>query len=151
MQNNHPSAIPELEIPQPVAADWLWRPWYAKLWWAAIPIYWATMATSLKTPALSPLFETGLAGYLYVLFFPPTALLVLGFGFIRASIHAWGRDEGPPLTAGEIEELVEIRRRNKLWPEQRPGYLDPAFDIYDERSGMLFVGNPNGINSGNPL
>ena len=21
-------------------SEWIWRPWYAKLWWAAIPIYW---------------------------------------------------------------------------------------------------------------
>ncbi|PKP95782.1 MAG: hypothetical protein CVT74_18665 [Alphaproteobacteria bacterium HGW-Alphaproteobacteria-13] len=36
------------EIQQPAAADWLWRPWYAKLWWAAIPIYWAAAAASLS-------------------------------------------------------------------------------------------------------
>ena len=51
MQNNPSSAIPEPEIPRPAAADWLWRPWYAKLWRATIPIYWAVAA------AFGPLFE----------------------------------------------------------------------------------------------
>lgn len=142
MSDTSPSPASDASLPQPRAADWLWRPWYAKAWWAAIPLYWASAAASLKIPALWAFFETAMAGYLHVLFFPPTALLVLGFGFVRAWLDAWGRDEGPPLTAEEIEELDEMRRRHRVWPERRPGQPHPAFDMYDPRSGGLYIGNP---------
>lgn len=148
MQNTPSSAIPELEIPRPAAADWLWRPWYAKLWWAAIPIYWAVAAASLKVPALRAYFESAFAGYLNVLFFPFTAMLVLGFGFARAWLDTPAADEWEPLTATEIEELQEMEIFRDDWSARRPGQPDPAFDIYDPRSGVLYVGNPNGINSG---
>src|SRR3546814_2791775 len=32
--------VPAEEWVRPRASNYLWRPWYAKLWWAAIPIYW---------------------------------------------------------------------------------------------------------------
>ena len=33
-------------------ADWLWRPWYAKAWWAAILAWWIGMAVSTKVAPL---------------------------------------------------------------------------------------------------
>ena len=138
MQNNPSSAIPEPEIPRPAAADWLWRPWYAKLWWATIPIYWAVAAASLKIPALRPFFESAFAGYLYVLFFPLTPLLVLGFGFARAWLER--PLVGDPLSDEEIEELLQMRMEDE-WRE-RPG-PHWSVDIYDPRSGGLYIGNPN--------
>lgn len=132
------SPAPEAAIQQPKAADWLWRPWYAKLWWAAIPLYWVAATASLKVPAMWTFFESALAGYLNVLFFPFTALLVLGFGFVRAWLDTPASDEREPLTDAEIDELEEIRMFEEEWPP-RP---DPAFDMYDPLSGGLFIGNP---------
>jgi len=142
MQSNLSSEPSKAELPPPTAGDWLWKPWYAKIWWAAIPLYWAIATASLKIPALTSIFETALAGYLNVLFFPMTALLVLGFGFVRAWLEAWGADEGPPLTEKEIGELEENQMLHEDWLKRRPGQPDPAFDIYDPRSGGLYVGNP---------
>lgn len=130
----------------PVARDWLWGPWYAKLWWAAIPVYWAGAAASLKVPVLAEFFTSAIAGYLNVLFFPPTAMLVLGFGFVRAWLNR--PLSGDPLSDEEIEEFEQMRMFDDAWSGRRPGQPDPAFDIYDPRSGVLYVGNPNGINSG---
>jgi hypothetical protein len=125
-------------MPSPTAGDWLWKPWYAKIWWAAIPLYWAIATASLKIPALASFFKTALAGYLNVLFFPMTALLVLGFGFVRAWLDTPETDEWEPLPDAEIDELEELRMLDEEWPP-RP---DPAFDMYDPLSGGLFIGNP---------
>ena len=65
------------------ASNWLWRPWHAKLWWAAILIYWLGMAASLQIPRLAEFYASALAGFLNVLLFPMTALVVLGIGFAR--------------------------------------------------------------------
>src|SRR3546814_7287152 len=41
MQASQPSNVSTAETARPpVARNWLWKPWYAKLWWAAIPVYW---------------------------------------------------------------------------------------------------------------
>src|SRR3546814_17984770 len=92
MQASHLSDASTADtVREPVARDWLWKPWYAKLWWAAIPVYWAGAAASLKLPALAEFYTSALAGYLNMLFFPLTTLLVLGFGFIRAWLNKIGR------------------------------------------------------------
>ena len=79
MQASHLSNASTADtVRDPVARDWLWKPWYAKLWWAAIPVYWAGAAASLKLPALAEFFTSALAGYLNMLFFPLTALLAGG-------------------------------------------------------------------------
>lgn len=148
MQNNHSSATPELEIPQPTATDWLWRPWYAKLWWATIPIYWAAAAASLKIPALRAFFESAFAGYLNVLFFPFTAVLVLGFGFARAWLDR--PLAGDPLSDEEIEELERIRiEQETLW--NPPNHLRPVGDIHDPFSGTIYIGNPLSPNNGSRI
>src|SRR3546814_9968331 len=77
MQASHLSDASTADtVREPVARDWLWKPWYAKLWWAAIPVYWAGAAASLKLPALAEFYTSALAGYLTMLFFPLTPLLV---------------------------------------------------------------------------
>lgn len=128
------------ETRQPVAADWLWRPWYAKLWWAAIPIYWAAAAASLKIPALAPFFESAVAGFINVLFFPPTTLLMLGFGFARAWLDR--PLVGDPLSDEDIEALEQMRMEDEEWERLGPHW---SVDIYDPRSGGLYIGNPNSL------
>src|SRR3546814_6878932 len=54
----------------PKLSAWLWSPWYAKLWWAAIPIWWMGMAASTRVDALETFYRGALAGYLNILFFP---------------------------------------------------------------------------------
>jgi hypothetical protein len=58
--------------------------WYAKLWWSAIPVWWLGMATTARVDVLAAFYGGALAGYLNVLFFPMTALMVLGVGYVRS-------------------------------------------------------------------
>src|SRR3546814_21033059 len=75
MQASHLSDASTVDtVREPVARDWLWKPWYAKLWWAAIPVYWAGAAASLKLTALAEFYTSALAGYLNMLFFPLTKI-----------------------------------------------------------------------------
>lgn len=148
MHDNMPPMEFEAATAQPKAADWLWRPWYAKLWWAAIPIYWAAAAASLKVPALATFYNSAAAGFLNVAFFPPTALLVLGFGFARAWLDR--PLVGDPLSDEEIEELERIRiEQEMLWGP--PDHLRPAGDIYDPFSGTVYIGNPLSPNNGSRI
>ncbi|MGN7931804.1 MULTISPECIES: hypothetical protein [unclassified Sphingopyxis] len=150
MQANLSSEPSKAEMPPPVLGDWLWKPWYAKIWWAAIPLYWAITMASLKIPALASFFETALVGYLNVLFFPMTALLVLGFGFVRARLDAPTADRGDPLTDEEIDELERLRvEQEMLW--NPPDHLRPVGDIYDPFSGTSYIGNPLSPNNGSRI
>lgn len=103
-------------------SDWLWRPWYAKLWWATVPIYWGGRIASVKETALVSLYDTLVAGYLAVFCNPLIILLLLGFGFIRAKLDRgeWVITPGVP-----------------VWTQRKPGeMLDPTLDPTDPRSGV---------------
>jgi hypothetical protein len=146
MSDELPPSPANAEIQPTAAADWLWRPWYAKLWWATIPIYWAGAAGSLKIPALAAFYDSVLAGYLNMLFFPPTALLGLGLGFASAWLEARPM-YGDPLSDEEIDELERIKiEQEMLWDP--PDHLRPVGDIYDPFSGTIYIGNPLSPNNG---
>lgn len=116
--------VPPEEGVRQRAADYLWRPWYAKLWWAAIPIYWLGMAASSSVPVLADFYASALAGFLNVLFFPITALLVLGVGFARAWLD-------------RIEENGEGRAvmHEELFPRS---LYDPYTDPGNPLSGAIY-------------
>lgn len=116
---------------RPRASDYLWRPWYARLWWAAIPVYWIGMAVSSRVPLLADFYDLALAGYLNVLFFPPTALMVLGVGYVRERIAPidWSGASDP----GDWVYSVNGDRG----PSRMPFYVDPL----DPRSGPYWIGD----------
>lgn len=130
MDSNLNSQANDAPAPSPRLGDWLWRPWRAKLWWAAIVTYWAGAALSLWVQPLQSFYETALAGFLNVLFFPFTALLVLGVGFVRARL-----DSGD----WELTEPTEEQMFPKL---SVGGFRDPYSDPLDPRSGSLWIGSP---------
>ncbi|CDO35940.1 hypothetical protein [Novosphingobium sp. KN65.2] len=126
---NDPSNTTQNHAPlgtsKPKASAWLWRPWLAKLWWAGIAIYWAGKCASFYVPSLEGFYTSALAGYLNVLFFPMTALLILGIGFAQA----W--------FAASDWEFVEPTQE-QMFPKRSVGGLrDPHSDPLDPRSGML--------------
>ena len=82
--------------PRPHASDWLWHPWYAKLWGSAVPVYWIGAAASVKIEALAGFYDTAFAGYCNMLFFPMTALVILSVGFVRARLEQLGFDYNDP-------------------------------------------------------
>jgi hypothetical protein len=110
----------------PHATEWLWRPWYAKLWWSAIVIYWGGRLLALFLPTLALLYENALAGVLNILFFPPTLLIVLGIGFVGAWMDHYRWEWVASPDAG-------------LHPRRSVGgYLDPVVDPLDPRSSKFW-------------
>lgn len=119
--------------------DWLWRPWYAKLWWSGVATYWLGMLASLKTDALAEFYHSAAGGYLNVLFFPPIVALVLSFGFLRQLLIT-----SPALTDSDLDEH-DFLAHNRYGPSGIPWEFDPL----DPRSGAHWNGSPlNPINPG---
>lgn len=124
---------------RPRASDWLWRPWYAKLWWSAVPIWWAGMAMSTKIAPLADFYDGALAGFLNILFFPMIALMVLGLGYAQ---H-WLAHFPPPADSGPLSEeqaamVAQLDEEDLRSVEA----FKARTNIYDPRSGGLFIGNP---------
>lgn len=111
--------------PRPHASAWLWRPRYAKLWWAAIAAYWAGKVGSFFSPALDEFYISTLAGFLNIAFFPPLALIVLGLGFAREWFE-WSD-----------WEFVEPTHEQMFPKRSVGGMRDPYSDPLDPRSGAL--------------
>ncbi|SNS68131.1 hypothetical protein SAMN06295912_11255 [Sphingomonas laterariae] len=124
---------------RPLASDWLWRPWYAKLWWAAIPLWWAGMAAASVAEPLAGFYESAAAGFLNIVFFPVTALMVLGVGYAQSLLAAFHTQSDSGSLSNETAAAIA-----DLWEEHERGMenLSAAFDIHDPRSGGLYVGNP---------
>lgn len=112
---------------RPHAADWFWRPWYAKLWWAAIPLYWLPAGGPTRIDALQVFYKSGWALIPNLLLLPITALLILGFGYFRELL-----DTGEP---------VDFREDIGFGTRRRPGMPHPTMDEFNPRSGPLWIGN----------
>lgn len=126
---------------------WLWKPWYAKLWWATIPVWWLGMAVSMRVDPLESFYSGWIAGYLNVLFFPMTALMVLGVGYVRARLDSFvGQGDGAPLWNEEAQALTAKLHRDEFerMMERSRAYANPM----DPRSGPMWIGNP--MNPNNP-
>lgn len=120
VQNDKPVQVQ----PRPRASGWLWRPWYAKLWWAAIVAYWAGKVGSVYSTALDRFYISVLAGFLNLVLFPPLAIMILGLGFARA-YFCWSD-----------WEFVEPTN-DEMFPKRSVGGMqDPASDPLDPRSGL---------------
>ena len=133
--------------PKSQLSAWLWKPWYAKLWWATIPVWWAGMAVSTQIDLLASFYRGGIAGYLNILFFPMTALMVLGVGYVRERLDGFvGRADGLPLSDEEAEtSFAEHSRRDLARTMER---WRAQSNPMDPRSGSLWIGNP--MNPNNP-
>lgn len=121
------------------AANWLWRPWYAKVWWASIPSWWIGMAVSTQIAPLEAFYDSALAGFLNVLFFPMTALMVLGVSYVQQWLARFPHlGDGVPLSEEAAARVAD------LWEQHERGMEDlhATTDIHDPRSGGLYIGNP---------
>lgn len=137
----------ENHVDQPRLSAWLWKPWYAKLWWTAILIWWAGMAASAKIDFLAGFYSNALAGFLNILFFPMTALMVLGVGYARERLDNFvGQGDGMPLTDEEASAVTK-----RVWEEHDRAMEDlgATTDMFDPRSGAFWIGNTlNPLNPG---
>ncbi len=108
----------------PRASDWLWRPWYAKLWWAAIPIYWIPAGSPFGFDYLAGFYSGGISVYLDIVFLPVTALVVLGFGYARRLRES---EHWVEITDSERNRASAFYRRS---PASPPAYADPVSPLY---------------------
>ncbi|MFD1103778.1 hypothetical protein [Sphingobium olei] len=131
------TAEPPLRI-----SDWLWCPLYAKLWWAAVPIYWAGMAVSGHVPSLDAFYDSAAAGFAMIAFFPPLIACVLCFGFFRE----WLAKQHFVVEEDDSQSSVSPSHYS---PPLGPSGIPAALDPLDFRSGLLWNGNP--ANPSNPI
>ena len=110
-----------------MVGEWLWRPAYAKLWWAAVPLYWGGMAASGRVQPLAAFYDSAAAGFLTIFFFPPLVAFILCFGFFREWLVA------QPHADFSHETLLGA---NSYAPSAMQ--VDPL----DPESGVFWIGNP---------
>lgn len=112
-------AVPQ--APSPRAADWFWRPWYAKLYLALALLYWIGLELMITIPYDQ--LNISLANTMVLLIFvfnPVTVIAILGYGFLKAKVACgeW------IITPGA--------------PSQSP-LIDPYTDPFDCRSGDIHL------------
>lgn len=121
-----PAEQPDIAPVRPATlrlCDWIWRPWYAKLWWSTMPVYWAGRAASLKIVALAEFYNSFLAACLAVVFNPLVVAVLLGFGYIKAKL-------------GRGELVITPSTPNPFYRSpSMGGWSDPYTDPLDPRSG----------------
>jgi hypothetical protein len=118
-------------VVRPLISEWIWHSWYAKLWWALVPIYWFGAALALKISALDAFYSSALAGFVNVFMFPPTVLVILAAGYIRARFEPIDWSNLQPI---DSDELGSWRRG--------PSGLPPEIDPLDPKSGAFWIGSP---------
>lgn len=103
------------------------------------------MAASTKIAPLEGFYDSALAGFLNVLFFPMTTLTVLGVGYVQ---H-WVAQFRYPGDNVPLSEEAEARIAD-LWEEHDRAFEDinATTDMHDPRSGTLYIGNPISPNNG---
>lgn len=114
---------------RPRASDWIWRPWYARIWWSTATLYWTGMIGSYWLAPLRDFYASAWAGWLNPVFFPATIIIVLGSGFIKARVGQMAEAGG-----GMLERES---------PKSVGGWSDPSSDALDPRSGVLWIGTPD--------
>lgn len=121
------------------AGDWFWRPFYARLWWSAVPLYWSGMAASLRVDWLSAFYGSALAGVVNVFFFPPIVALILSYGFFKAWLAAAEFD------FDEFSEETSVRMHKLHSSSNMQGEFDPL----NPASGANWIGSP--LNPSHPF
>lgn len=89
----------------PPARNYFWRPWYAKAWWAGIPLYWLAMGDPTRPAFLDGFAGSGYVVFTNVIFLPITAILVLGFVYFR-----WLFEYGAPVRRLDRHDIGYGRR-----------------------------------------
>ncbi|WP_404337798.1 hypothetical protein AB2M62_03320 [Sphingomonas sp. MMS12-HWE2-04] len=127
MENGQQS-FGDAEEPQPSPerlSDSIWKPWYAKLWWGAIPIYWLPASGPTGIELIDAFYRSKLFPYTSPFFLPLTAFLILAFGYLSRRLE----------TAPCEQDFMPPLKR----PWEQPGYLEPTEDANDPRSGWRWV------------
>jgi len=110
------------DLPRPRIGTWVWSPWYAKVWWLCIALYWGGRAISLYNERLDSFYTGTIAAYFNLAFMPMAPFLILGIGFAWSWMDHHGLEFGPP-----DGDYVPPKR-------SVGGWLDPMSDPLDPRS-----------------
>jgi hypothetical protein len=141
---------------RPKLSDWLWRPWFAKVWCSLIPLWWAGFLASSKIELLGDLYSGLLVGLLGIVFHPMAPLVVLGAGFARQWLDTSSPSLLPEVSSVEgefcddedgdfvINAFTSPALLDDPWDWTKYGMPPPHMDIYNPRSGWLYVGTPGG-------
>lgn len=125
---------PMLTIERPRLSNWAWRPWYAKLWWSLIAVYWAGAIGALLFGTLREFYGSDLAGFLNIALYPVFALIILSIGWLIAWKGALEYAAEHP----EIENRLGWERRPYDFEFGREHPLDPM-----NPSSPIFIENAN--------
>lgn len=110
--------------PSPRIGTWVWSPWYARIWWLCIVVYWSGRALAMYCKELDRFYMSTLAAYLNLVFMPMTPFLLLGIGFAWAWMDHHGLEFGAP----DSDHMRPTRSVG--------GWLDPMSDPLDPRSPL---------------
>jgi hypothetical protein len=100
---------------------YVWRPWYAKAWWIAIPLYW--MPAGLPGfDWFRPLYVSSLGIFLNVVLTPLVAFLILGFRYFQLRLNLADREWRADLTY--------TARRRRGGPHWSIDPLDPRSSLW---------------------
>jgi len=100
------------------------------------------MAGASVIEPLSRFYDSAAAGFLNVLFFPMTALLVLGIGYAQSWLDGFMRPGASTTT--NFADLADVEDEYLRAFEE----INATTDIHDPRSGTLYVGNAISPNNG---
>ncbi|WP_088201770.1 hypothetical protein, partial [Sphingobium sp. Z007] len=96
---DHIETTKQAAPPSPRAADWFWRPWYAKLTWALTLLYWICLELMITIPYdRLNIYLVNVMVLLIFVFNPITVVAVLGYSFLKAKVACgeWVITPGPP-------------------------------------------------------
>lgn len=107
--------------------DWLWARWYAKCWWALIPVYWLAIGEPTRPAILEAFARSGYAVITHMIFNPVVAFIVLGAGYFRRAAREGGLE---PIDYDPSSGFSRL-----------PGAPSALFDGSNPRSGPHWIGS----------
>jgi len=94
------------------------------------------MAVASAFEPISRFYDSAAAGFLNILFFPMTALTVLGLGYVRHLFD--GFVQPGAMKTGDFDDLADAEEEYLRAFDE----INATTDIHDPRSGGLYIGNP---------
>ncbi len=125
-------------IERPDIVQWVWRPWYARLWWSLSAIYWIVGTGALFFQPLADFYTAPVAGSLHIAFFPVFAFVLFAFGWVRAWVDALDYVAAHP----DEENTLGWAWSDEGWPDrQNREYWDPT-NFFSPFAGTMKLGHP---------
>jgi hypothetical protein len=128
-------------IERPRISMWVWKPWYAKLWWSLTAIYWILGVGAFFIRPLADIYTSDIAYVLHVVFYPVFAFVLMSFGWAGAWLDALDLAAAHPEAENKLG-WVRSYEPDGIHERWMRSYRDPH-NIYSPLSGNMSVGSPN--------